>query len=123
MEGNLVSEPPHRDPIVLIVLGLVLLVALSLVWGTTMMPMMGPWMTGGWTTGATPWWGLLSPLFGLLVVGGLALIVVWALRRGDDTGGACGDERALTILKERYARGELSHEEYERMRRVLTGQE
>jgi putative membrane protein len=100
-----------------------MLVALPLVWGTTMMPMMGPWMRGGWTTGANPWWGLLGPLFGLLVIGGPALIVVWALRRGDDTGGTRGDERALTILKERYARGELSHEEYERMRRVLTGQE
>lgn len=115
------SEPPHRDTVVLIVLGLVLLVALPLLWGTTMMPMMGPWMTGGWGAGGNPWWGLGSLAVGLLMIGGLVLIVVWVLRRGDDRGPS-GDERALAILKERYARGELSHEEYERMRRVLAGQ-
>lgn len=121
------NEPPYRDPIVLIILGVLLLIGLPMVWGGAMMPMMGPWMTGGWGAGANSRWMVLGPLFGLLVLGGLALIVVWVVRQGEarNAGGgdARGDERALAILKERYARGELSHEEYERMRRVLTDQE
>ncbi len=32
-----------------------------------------------------------------------------------------GSTKALTILKERYARGELSQEEYDRMRHTLIG--
>jgi putative membrane protein len=112
------AEPPRRDVVVLIVVGLLVLVALPLIWGMVMMPMMGPWMLGGWGAGANSWWGLLSLVFGLLVIGGLALIAVWVLRR-DGFGPLRGDEGALAILKERYARGELTEAEYERMRRVL----
>ena len=117
------AEPPRHEIVVWIVVALLVLAVLPLLWGTAMMPMMGPWMTGGWATGASPWWMLLGPLSAFLMIGGLALLLVWALRRTDGSGDARGDERALAILKERYARGELSHEEYERMRRVLAGQE
>jgi putative membrane protein len=49
---------------------------------------------------------------------------VWALirygqRPGDRGGGPGG--RALEILKERYARGEITREEYEDRRRDLEG--
>ena len=117
------AEPPRRDIVVWIVVVVLVLAVLPLLWGTAMMPMMGPWMAGSWGAGANPWWMLLGPLFGLLVIGGLALIVVWALRHGEAGGDTRGDERALAILKERYARGELSHEEYERMRGVLADRE
>ena len=116
------DEPPRHDVVIWIVIAVLALAVLPMLWGAAMMPMMGPWMGGGWGSGGSPWWGLLSLAVGLLMIGGLALIVVWALRRGDDRGSS-SEERALAILKERYARGELSHEEYERMRRVLTGQE
>jgi putative membrane protein len=115
------DEPPRHDVVVCIVVAVLALAVLPMLWGAVMMPMMGPWITGGWAAGGNPWWGLLSLAVGLLMIGGLALILTWALRRGDGRG-STGDERALAILKERYARGELSHEEYERMRRVLTGQ-
>jgi putative membrane protein len=117
------AAPPRRELVVWIVVALLVLAVLPLLWGTAMMPMMGPWMTGGWATGASPWWVLRGPFFGLLMVGGVALLLVWALPRTDGSGDARGDERALAILKERYARGELSHEEYQRMRRVLADQE
>lgn len=41
------TEPPYRDPVVLIGVGLPVLVALPLRWGVAMMATMGPWMMGG----------------------------------------------------------------------------
>jgi putative membrane protein len=55
---------------------------------------------------------LLGVVFVLLVIGAIAA-VVWLVRRGGAAGDGAG---ALRILRERYARGELSREEYERMR-------
>lgn len=71
--------------------------------------MMGPWMMLG------------GPL---LLVGG-ALLVAWLLRGGrlSDVTSAwdgVGGDRALETLRERYARGELSDEQYDRMRRTLS---
>ena len=50
----------------------------------------------------------------LLLVAGAIVAVVWLIRRA-----APGGEGELRILRERYARGELSREEYERMRAEL----
>ena len=54
----------------------------------------------------------------ILVVIGL---VVWLLVRGSLAGGSGGTERprALDILKERYARGEIGREEFEQKKRDL----
>ncbi len=74
-------------------------------------------------------WGgtILGILLLLLFLGGLIVLLglgVWALirygqRQGDRGAGAGG--RALEILKERYARGEMTREEYEERRRDLEG--
>lgn len=119
------AEPPHRDPVVPVVVGFVLLVALPLLWGVAMMAVMGPWMMGGWggwSGTASPWWGLVGLAFAVLVVAGLGLVAVWAVRRGG-VGAVRGDDRPLAILKERFARGDLTSEEYTRMRRVLEDRE
>ena len=58
---------------------------------------------------------LFTLLFWVLLLGGVALIVVWAINR-TRTGPA---ESALDILDKRYARGEITREEYERMRREI----
>lgn len=54
---------------------------------------------------------LLVGLF-LLIIGVTVAALVWFTRR---VSAAEGDS-ALRILRERYARGEISQEEYERMR-------
>ena len=73
---------------------------------------MGPWGTGGW------WIGVLVMLaFWIILVGG----VVWAVRiisRGTTANGR-DQGRALAILEERFARGEISAEEFRRMREEL----
>ena len=68
------------------------------------------------------WIGLLMMLFiwALIIVGVVAL-VIWLVRasQGGQASGTSGVNRPLEILKERYARGEISREEYEQMRQDL----
>jgi len=99
-QGSLFGTPERQVAIV----ALVVLVLIGLGGGM----MMGPGMMLG------------GPL--LLIGGGLLLV---RLLRGDRlpdmisawNGG--GVDRASDILRERYARGELSDEQYEQMRQVL----
>ncbi len=58
------------------------------------------------------WGGWLGPLWMLLFWGGVVLLIVWAVRSGS-LGAKSGDgNRALEILEERYARGEIDREEF-----------
>ncbi len=51
---------------------------------------------------------------------GIALLVTWAVRRGDEDR-APARRRALDVLEERFARGEIDAEEFEARRRALGG--
>lgn len=72
---------------------------------------------GGWMSG----WGwlmmILVVVFWLLVIGGVVWLVVWLAGR---TNLRSTSETPLEILKMRYARGEITREEYERMRQELS---
>ncbi|MFC6993760.1 SHOCT domain-containing protein [Haladaptatus sp. GCM10025707] len=74
----------------------------------------GSMMGGGWGLfgGAMSLWGLLW--MGLLIAVPLYLVFALAGRDGDRP-----DERPLSVLRERYARGELSDDEFERRREQL----
>jgi putative membrane protein len=69
------------------------------------------------------WWGfgmmLVMLLFLALIVVGI-VFVVRSFSDGERTTHRTGGNRALDILDERFARGELDREEYEERRRVLT---
>ncbi|MBI3970528.1 MAG: SHOCT domain-containing protein [Chloroflexi bacterium] len=102
--------------------------------------MMGPWMmggsgaaggpanVGGWTWTAAMLLGWLSMLafWGALIVGAI-LLVRWfagAAGRSGEANGAAGaagrgGDTALEILRRRYAAGEITQDEFERMRQVL----
>ena len=67
----------------------------------------GPAMWGMWLGG-----GLLTILFWL----GVALLIVWLVRTWRP---APPQDDALAVLRRRYAAGEISQEEYDRMRQVL----
>jgi len=62
---------------------------------------------------------LWNLLFWLLIVVAIVLLVAWVSRR--KTGGdGKGEESALDILNKRYARGEISKEEYDRMKQDIS---
>ena len=76
-----------------------------------------PW---GWEfgPGLFHWRGAMGLLF-LAVVG----LIVYLVVRGETKkkqGGAGSEETALEILKKRYARGEITREEFERMKKDLS---
>ena len=61
--------------------------------------------------GAMGLWGLLW--MGLLIA--IPVYIAYALRNR----GSGGDEQSLSVLRERYARGEVSEEEFDRRRKRL----
>jgi putative membrane protein len=74
-------------------------------------------MGGGWLT------GLLILILLVLLIGGTAAAVVWFARQGSGgPGTGQGIQRrndALEILRQRYARGEIDSEEFQRMREEI----
>ncbi|MGA2639766.1 MAG: SHOCT domain-containing protein [Spirochaetia bacterium] len=75
------------------------------------------WMHGGY--GFPFWW--IGAGFRLIVLAGLAVGGVYLARSFSRQGGWRGhrEETPLEILQKRYARGEISKEEFEEMKRNL----
>lgn len=61
------------------------------------------------------WGGFEGSLFWILVILGIVVLVKWLAGSGPSS----SPGRALDILKERYAKGELAREQYEQMKREL----
>jgi len=101
----------ERDLLALAAVVVIVLAVLSFTGGG--MGMMGSWMMGPLGGG---WGGLGMILFWVLI--GLGIYLLWGgyarPRRGRE-------ERALAIARERYAGGEITREEYEEIRRNLSG--
>jgi putative membrane protein len=87
-------------------------------WGNNQGWQMGPGMMGGWGVG---WFGgIFMIIFWIFILVGLVFVIKWLIQstsRGQ-TGGT-GGNRALEILKERYARGEINKTEFETMKSDL----
>jgi putative membrane protein len=67
---------------------------------------MGGWGWGGW---------LASTAMMLIVFGGLAAATIWVLRRPAESRPYDADR----ILAERFARGEIDEDDYQRRRQLL----
>ncbi len=68
-----------------------------------------------------PWgWGMMvfMMLFWVVLLVGLVVLIVWAIRQF--AGPGRGTERPLDILERRYARGEITREEYDRMKQEIS---
>ncbi len=81
---------------------------------------MGPDMMGGW--GMMGWLGMIFMIaFWVLVIVGLVLLIRWLIYTTKTKGEVPhSGSRALEILKERYARGEIDKEEFERVKSDLS---
>lgn len=102
-----------------VLLAILLVILLPLLWGTVMMGSMGSGMMGGWGDGDgwSPWRGFLAMLSTVLVVGGIVTIVWWAFGRAGGAGPPPrAEDDARAILDRRYARGEITREQYQQMR-------
>lgn len=80
--------------------------------------MMGPWMMGGF---GFPFIGGLMMLafWVLVVVGGIWLFQSLTRNSGPSTWNAPGRESPLDILRARYAKGEITKEQYDQLRHDL----
>lgn len=79
----------------------------------------GPGMMDGWGMG---WFGMVfNIVFWILILVGLVFLIRWLVQSGRDRSnrGYGGGSRALDILKERYARGEIDKQQYESMKKDL----
>jgi putative membrane protein len=80
---------------------------------------MGPGMMYGWGMG---WFGgIFMILFWVLVLVALVFGIKWLVQstKGDSRSTQTGASRALEILKERYARGEINKQEFEEKKKDL----
>ena len=75
-------------------------------WGGGMMDWGGP---GYFGLGHLLWWALLV---------GVVVLVVWQITRGSFMNRS-SESSALSILKERYARGEIDKEEFDTRKRDI----
>jgi len=81
-----------------------------------------PNMMGGFYGGGMGWIGMiLGFIFFILIIIGIIFLIIWAVKRSthseieDKTG-----NKALEVLKERYAKGEITKEQYESMKKDLS---
>ncbi|MDZ4063287.1 MAG: SHOCT domain-containing protein [Coriobacteriia bacterium] len=81
-------------------------------------------MNSGW------FGGVLMLLFGALVLAGIVLLVIWAVKASGGHGaaggfapppGAVGHDEAVAIAKRRFANGEITKEQYEELMTALGG--
>ncbi len=76
--------------------------------------MMGDW--GGWGWGPGFGW-IFMILFWAMIILGIVALAKWLLSAGSP--GSSASQQPLDILKQRYARGEITRDQYEQMRRDL----
>jgi len=79
---------------------------------------MGPGMMGGWGMG---WFGgIFMIVFWILILVGLVFVIKWIAQTTSKKGdGGQRDSRAIDILKERYARGEIDKGQFDAIKRDL----
>lgn len=79
---------------------------------------MGPGMMGGWGMG---WFGgIFMIVFWILILVGLVMVIRWLFQSNSKKGDSDHrGSRAMDILKERYARGEIDKTQFEGMKRDL----
>jgi putative membrane protein len=86
--------------------------------------MWGGDMMGGWG-GGWGWFGMIHMvLWWFLIILGIVVLAKWLFGgTGGSTGGGTRalEDRALAILRERYARGEIDKAEYEARKQDLGG--
>jgi len=74
-------------------------------------------MDGYGMTGGFGW--IFMVLWWVLIVVGIVALVKWVSSRSGPSGRSSDGGRSLDILKERYARGEIDDQEFQKRKRDL----
>jgi len=94
-------------------------VALPLLWGGVMMSGgMGSGMMWGWQGGDRwdGWRGAWMMIPGIFVIGGIVAALVWGFGSNAGSPSSSNGPSARDVLDARYARGELTREQYQQIR-------
>jgi putative membrane protein len=65
------------------------------------------------------WWWVFGGVWMLIFWGGLIALIVWGIKKLTERGGTTSKRDPLDVAKERYARGEISREEFEQIKKDL----
>ena len=70
------------------------------------------------------WWMMFGGVWMILFLGGIIALIVWGVKKATEgkDAGFSGSQRhnPLDIAKERYAKGEISREEFEQIKKDLS---
>ena len=88
------------------------------------MMMWGGWpnMMGGLFGGLGFIWVIFIFIFILAIIAGVIILIIWAVRRTGNTQQSqqISGNAAISALKERYAKGEITKEEYENIKKEIS---
>ncbi len=65
------------------------------------------------------WWMLFGGIWMVIFWGGLIALVIWGINRLAKRGGPHEKSSAIDIARERYARGEITKEQFEQIKKDL----
>lgn len=68
----------------------------------------------------TGWWMIFGGIWMILFWGAVIFLIVWAVKKLAGKGDTSARKTALDIAKERYARGEITEEEFSRIKNNLS---
>ncbi len=77
----------------------------------------GPWMM--WGHGGGRFWPIFMIIIPVAIIVGIIFLIRWLVVSTDQGRQRWKDESAMDILKRRYASGEISRDDYERMKKDL----
>jgi putative membrane protein len=77
-------------------------------------------MMDGYGMGGFGFGGIFMVLWWVLIIVGIVALVKWISTSSGASGRSGADGKALDILKERYARGEIDEQEFHKRKRDLT---
>ncbi len=66
---------------------------------------------------AMSWWMII---WIVVFWGGLVALIVWGIKKLTERGDSTSKRNPLDIAKERYAKGEISREEFEQLKKDLS---
>ncbi len=66
------------------------------------------------------WWMVFGGVWMVIFWGGLIAFIIWGIKKLTERGGSTSKHDPLAIAKERYAKGEISKEEFNQLKKNLS---